>query len=63
MQEHYLLYCIARYKKLAVDLNFYESINNTQGVTVRKERIISGVFDACKYHCVYLWCFLTEHCQ
>jgi hypothetical protein len=47
MQEHYLLYCIARYKNFAVDLNFY-----TQGVTLRKERIISGVFDACKYHCM-----------
>jgi hypothetical protein len=39
MQEHYLHYCIARYKKPAVDLNFYEGINNTQGVAVRKERI------------------------
>jgi hypothetical protein len=49
MQEHYfLLYCIARYKKIAVDLNFYEGINNTQSVTVRKENIIFGVFDACK---------------
>jgi hypothetical protein len=49
MQEHYMLYCIARYKKLAVDLNFYEGINNAQGVAVRKESILCGVFNACKY--------------
>jgi hypothetical protein len=48
MQEHYLLYCIARYKKLAVDLNFYEGIKITQGVAVRKEMILFGGFDACK---------------